>query len=100
MNADDRTMNRFQREFRSFPAVSRLGLVVIVAAGVMDVVVHLLGSPAAHDHGFAVEHAAHLLGIVGMALVLAGVVIHGARRNPSRRSPAATTGGLDRHAPR
>lgn len=94
-------MSRLRAELRAFPALSRLGLVVIVAAGVMDVVVHLLGSVPAHHHGFAVEHAAHLLGIVGMVLVMAGVVVHGARRKPGRRPSAATThGGLDSHANR
>ena len=94
------TWNRLRAEFRSFPMLSRFGLAVLLGAGVMDVVGHLLGAAPDHHHGFVVEHAAHLLGIVGMVLVLAGVVAHGARRQPSRRTSAATHGGLDSNAPR
>lgn len=80
------------------PVTSRAGLLLMVVAGVGDVAVHLVsGAHAGHD-GFGPEHAAHLLGIVGMALVLAGVVTSGARRQ--LRRAAAKPGGLDPNAHR
>ena len=70
----------------------------MVAAGALDVVVHLIaGEPSGH-HRSGAEHAAHLLGLVGMVLVLAGVVLHGARRQ--LRRAAAKPGGLDPNAHR
>ena len=91
-------LRRLGREFRSLPALSATGLLLMVAAGFLDVVVHLGSGDHAGHHGFVPEHAAHLLGIVGMVLVLAGVAIHGARRQ--LRRAAANPGGLDRNAHR
>jgi hypothetical protein len=89
---------RLVLETGAFPALSRVGLLLMVAAGVFDVVVHLsAGEHIGHD-GFGLEHAAHLLGVVGMALVLAGVVAYGARRQ--LRRAAAKPGGLDPNAHR
>lgn len=75
-----------------------IGLVVMVIGGVLDVVVHL--QPAGHGPhaGFGTEHLAHVVGIAGMSLVLAGVVLHGARRH--RRPRAVRHGGLDPNAHR
>jgi hypothetical protein len=69
-------------------------------AGVMEVLLYLAtGDMAGHLHGgFAPERGAHLLGIIGMVLTLAGV-IHDAVRRPTRRS-SAKTGGLNPHAHR
>ena len=88
-------------ELGTLPAMSRVGVAVIVIAGLTDVAVHMLiAGPAGHEHGgFAAEHAAHLLGVVGMVLTLAGVVVDGVRHS-HRRATAATTGGLDRNATR
>ena len=86
------------REAGSFPAMSQVGLVLMVVAGAVDVAAHLFGGDHAGDHRFGIEHAAHLLGVVGMVLVLAGVVIHGARRQ--LRRAAAKPGGLDSNAHR
>lgn len=95
------TTIRLRDEVRSLPTASRVGLAVTFVAGLMDVAVHLLGSDGgAHQHSFAAEHAAHLLGIVGMVLVLSGVVIYGARRHLRRRHAAPITGGLETNAPR
>ena len=94
-------MGRVIAELRAFPAVSRLGLTAILVAGVVDVVALLLGTGAHGAHrGFVPEHAAHLLGVVGMVLTLAGVLIQGARRQLNRRAAAAVNGGLDSNAPR
>ena len=85
-------------EAGDFPVLSRVGLLLMVAAGAFDVVVHLTAGEHAGHHGFAAEHAAHLLGVVGMVLVLAGVVTYGARRQ--LRRAAAKPGGLDPNAHR
>ena len=79
-------------------ALSRVGMLLMVAAGAFDVVVHLTGGEHAGHHGFGAEHAAHLLGVVGMVLVLAGVVTYGARRQ--LRRVAAKPGGFDPNAHR
>jgi len=85
-------------EAGDFPVLSRIGLLLMVAAGAFDVVVHLAAGEHAGHHDFGPEHAAHLVGVVGMVLVLAGVVVHGARRQ--LRRAAATRGGLDPNAHR
>jgi membrane associated rhomboid family serine protease len=82
---------------RRLPLAMLLGLTLMVAGGVADVVVHL-GPADNHPHaGFAAEHAAHVVGLAGMSLVLAGVVTHGARRQSRRRRAAITRGGPDSH---
>jgi peptidoglycan/LPS O-acetylase OafA/YrhL len=83
---------------RDMPVMTRGGLLLMVVAGVVDVVVHLVSGDHAGHHGFGPEHLAHLLGVVGMVLVLAGVVTHGARRQ--LRRVAAKPGGLDPNAHR
>lgn len=93
---------RMRADARSFPSLTRIGLLVMVAALVLDVAIHLAADAhAAHGHEhLGPEHLVHLLGIVGMVLVLAGVVIHGARRQLRRGSNAAHHGGLDPNAHR
>ncbi len=89
---------------RRLPVLMLLGLAVMAAGGTLDIVVHGFGlAHAAHDHAhdFGIEHLAHLVGIAGMVLVLAGLVMRGARHQ--RRLPAPqpqTRGGLDSHAHR
>lgn len=85
-------------EARGLPSLTRAGLLLMVAAGAFDVLVHLMSGDHGGHHGFGPEHAAHLLGVVGMVLVLAGVVTHGARRQLRRL--AAKPGGLDPNAHR
>lgn len=86
------------RFVRRIPLVVLLGLLLMATGAVGDVVVHF--GPV-HDHGTGVldEHGAHLMGIAGMALVLAGVVTHGARRQLRQRA-ARSNGGFDRNAHR
>ena len=86
------------RSLRNLPSLMVLGLGVMALGGALDVVAHL--GPSGHHvaDGFVAEHVAHLIGIAGMSIVLAGVVAHGARRH--RRRPAAPRGGLDNHAHR
>jgi len=86
------------RRIRRLPLLMMIGLAAMAVAGALDVVLHLGSSGhAAHD-GLASEHLAHLLGIAGMTIVLAGVVLHGVRRQLRQR--AARHGGLDRNAHR
>ena len=87
---------RVLHEAGDLPAMSRAGLLLMVVAAIGDVAVHLVAADHAGHHGFGLEHAAHLLGVVGMVLVLAGVVIHGARRQ--LRHAAVKPGGLDPNA--
>ena len=84
-------------ELGRIPATSKLGLAVMVIAGAVDVAAHLMTDVHAGHHGeFGAGHLAHLVGIAGMLLVLAGVVIDGARRQLRQR--AARNGGSDGHA--
>lgn len=85
------------RLLRRISLLVMLGLLLMATGAVVDVVVHL--GPV-HDHtGGLDEHGAHLIGIAGMALVLAGVVTHGARRQFRQRA-ARSNGGFDRNAHR
>lgn len=83
------------RLLRRIPLVVLSGLLLVAAGGIVDVVVHL-GPAHFHGSGGIDEHGAHLMGIAGMVLVLAGVVTHGVRRQ--RRSRGPQHGGLDRNA--
>lgn len=85
-------------DLRHMPRLMKVGLLLMGLAGVVDVVVHVAaGAHAAHG-GFAIEHGAHLLAIAAMALVVAGVVIHGARRQLRQR--AVAHGGQNSNATR
>ena len=70
-----------RRELARLPVLARVGLGVIVSGGLLDVAVHL-GPVQDHVHPGAhvEEHMAHLIGVVGMALTWAGVVVDGVRR--------------------
>jgi len=86
-------------DLRRMPVPSKLGAALMLFAGALDVAVHLLTKVhAGHSAAFGAEHVAHLLGIAGMFLVLAGVVFDGARRELRQR--AARNGGFDGHAHR
>jgi hypothetical protein len=83
-------LRRILTEVRRLPLVTVAGLGLMAITAVLDVAVHVTLGHEAHHSGLA--GLAHLGGIVGMFLVLAGVVTFGARRQ-LRRSPAAHTGG-------
>ncbi len=71
------------------PLLSILGMAVAILGVALDLVVHLSAVADGHEHvhaGFTLsEHAAHLVVMVGMVLILTGVVVDGARRQLSRR---------------
>ena len=82
------------------PLPSILGMAVAILGVALDLVVHLSAAADGHEHvhaGFTLsEHAAHLVVMVGMVLILAGVVVDGARRQLSRRVRPAL---VERSAP-
>ena len=92
-------VRRLAADAKELPSLTVVGFGVMALAGVMEVLLYLAaGSQAVHSHGgFAPERGAHLLGITGMVLTLAGVLMEA--RRPTRRS-SATTGDLDPHAHR
>jgi hypothetical protein len=64
------------------PRIARLGVALILAGLVLDGVVHALIVPGSQVQlaGFSFEeHAAHLVVIVGMVLVIVGVMVDGTR---------------------
>lgn len=79
---------------RRLPLTMILGLGLMAVGGVLDVAIHL--GPVDHraHEAFVSAHGAHLVGITGMAIVLAGVVIHGARHQIRRRKAASQGGDL------
>ncbi|HEX8941421.1 MAG TPA: hypothetical protein VF763_14835 [Candidatus Limnocylindrales bacterium] len=66
---------------RPFPVLARLGLIVMALGLVADTLEHtLLLDAGPRLAGFsAAQHVAHLVVLVGMVLVLAGVVADGVR---------------------
>ena len=86
------------RGLRRLPVLMLAGLLVMAIGGLLDVVIHVAPTAHAHDVDLVSEHLAHVVGIAGMSLVLAGLVLHGARRH--RRPRAARSGGLDSTAHR
>ena len=64
------------------PTISKVGVVTIVVGFAFDLVEHTV-IPHLHDAvvaGFPVgEHAAHLVVVLGMVIVLAGIVADGVR---------------------
>ena len=75
-------LERVRTELLSLPALARVGLLVLVLGGLADVVAHLeAAGHAAHLHEHTPsEVSAHLIGFVGMVVILLGVVLDGVRR--------------------
>ena len=69
-------------ELISLPLLTRVGLVILVIGGLADVVAHLevVGhTEHLHEHTTS-ELSAHLIGFVGMVVILLGVLLDGVRR--------------------
>ena len=63
------------------PLLTLLGVAIAIAGLGLDAVVHLSAAAHHHDTGFSLtEHGAHLVGLIGMVVALAGIVISGAHR--------------------
>jgi hypothetical protein len=65
------------------PVLALVGVAIALIGLGLDTVVHLAAvEHAHHEVGFSLqEHGAHLVGLIGMVVALAGVVISGVRRN-------------------
>jgi len=64
------------------PLLALIGVGIAIFGLGLDTVVHLSAAAEAHHHeiGFSFEeHGAHLVGLIGMVVALAGVVIDGVR---------------------
>ena len=75
----------------SVPGLSKLGVLVMGLGVLDDLVEHTLVFRSSAAGGFAPEeHLAHLIVVVGMALVLGGIVRDGIRmsRRPARHQEA------------
>jgi hypothetical protein len=72
---------------RPLPILTRIGLVVVGFGLLNDLAEHGFGSTASDVAvtGFSIaQHAAHLVVLVGMVAVLAGIVVDGIRISRSR----------------
>jgi uncharacterized membrane protein len=83
---------------RQLPLVILIGLVLMAAGALLDVVIQGTASHHAHHEGFGGAHIGPVVAVAGMVLVFLGVVAHGVRSH--RRPGAATHGGLDHDADR
>lgn len=87
------------RELLALPIPVQLGLAAllggVVADVLADVLAHLSMQAAEHPHGFSLAEVwAHVVGVVGMVVILLGVVIGGARQShPDRPVGDSTKGG-------
>jgi hypothetical protein len=84
------TIERVRTEARALPTMTKVGIVALAFAGLLDVVAHLEASEHVghlHQHTSA-EASAHLAAFVSMVLIYLGVVLDGARRARSRRHRA------------
>ena len=89
------------RDVARMPRIVHVGLALAVAAFVLDLAGHLGPQPAHHHDGFHVEeHLAHLVGLIAMAVILAGVVIDGIRRQQTHRRRTSAPEGGPGHAHR
>ena len=91
------TIETLPRVLTGLPGVVRLGLGLMAFGGAADVVAHLgIAEAAASIDGHTVdERAAHLVGFVGMVVVLLGVVLDGVRGSrPGRLAEDSSKGGI------
>jgi hypothetical protein len=70
----------------TLPGLVKVGIVLMVFAGLADVVAHLEAvDHAGHLHTHtATEAAAHLAGLVSMVVIFVGVVVDGVRKGRAR----------------
>lgn len=81
------TIERARREANALPGLTKVGIVALGFAGLLDLIAHLEASghmEQLHRHTSA-EASAHLAAFVSMVLIYLGVVLDGARRARSRR---------------
>jgi hypothetical protein len=81
------------------PLISLLGLAVGAAGLGLDTFIHLTAGPVHHHAGFSPsEHGAHLVVLIGMVLVLAGIVFDGVRHGRDAGPVTQSTGRSSSHA--
>ena len=69
------------------PLLALLGIAIAMAGLGLDAAVHLTATAHHHDTGFSItEHGAHLVGLTGMVVALAGIVIDGVRSGRRHRT--------------
>ena len=81
------TIERLSSEARAVPGLTKVGIVALGFAGLLDLIAHLEASDHIghlHQHTSA-EASAHLAAFLSMVLIYLGVVLDGARRARSRR---------------
>lgn len=85
------TLERVRGEFLRLPFLVHVGLAVLVLGGLADVAAHLGAAGHTDDlrEPTASELSAHLVGFVGMVVILLGVVIDGVRRSLGHPAGAA-----------
>jgi hypothetical protein len=83
------TIERGEARSSRLPLSARIGVAVLVFGILEDLVAHSIGSPATPDAGHTgAELMGHFIVFVGMVLILAGIVIDGARQAVARRRSA------------
>ena len=74
------SLERARTELFSLPLLTHVGLVALVLGGLADVAAHLEASGHGEHERTASELLAHLVGFLGMVVILLGVVLDGVRR--------------------
>lgn len=96
------TLERLREEVVSLPLLARMGLLVLVIGGLTDVAAHLEAAGRAadlHEHTTS-ELSAHLIGFVGMVVILLGVVLDGVRRTYRGRQDGRSIASTSAHPTR
>ena len=84
------SIERIRTEAHGVPGVTKVGLVGLGFAGLLDLIAHLEANEHVghlHQHTSA-EASAHLAAFVSMVLIYLGVVLEGARQQRARRRSA------------
>jgi hypothetical protein len=84
-------LETIRRDLLRTPVVVKLGLLLMVFAGLADVIAHVGAVEHVghlHQHT-SFEAAAHLTGLVSMVVIFVGVVLDGVRQGRARRQPPA-----------
>ena len=84
------TIERVRAEALALPTLTKIGIVALAFAGLLDLNAHLeVSEHVGHLHRhISAEASAHLAAFVSMVLIYLGVVLDGARRTRARRHPA------------
>ena len=84
------SIERFRTETHGLPALTKVGVVALGFAGLLDLIAHLEANEHIghlHQHTSA-EASAHLAAFLSMVLIYLGVVLDGVRQQRARRRSA------------